>query len=454
MAELAWALRPARQREGYPPAWPQAPARQLAQLLRDNRVVLRAARDALGPTFTLNLPGSPDHVYTCDPTLVQQVFGTPGDLLSAGASNRIFEPFMGAQSVLVLEGAAHRRQRQVLMPPLGPARLAAWGAAMVGAAERQAAPWAPGPARLAPEAQGVTLAIMLELVFGLVGDEAAALGAQLSAVVAAASRPSLWLASMQRDLGPLSPWGRFVRLRSRVRAALQGLIARRRRDGGGADLLSLLLAAVDDTGTGLGDDAVQDALITVLVTGHETSAMALCWVVHRLMAHDDARERVLDELAAAGGPLAPLPWLDAVIAETLRLHPVVPGVGRMVLAPFELGPWRLQPGRVLTCSTWLSHRDPAAWPEPERFDPTRFLGQRPAPGTWYPFGGGQRRCLGEHFARFELRLVLATWLRRWTFAPRGRPVRPERRGITIGPSDDLAVTLGRCALAGAPGGSD
>jgi cytochrome P450 len=330
------------------------------------------------------------------------------------------------------------------MPPLGGARIRLYGDAMQAAAERQAATWQGQPVTtLATSTQAVTLDVMLETVFGLIGEAGARQRDLLTQVVHAAARPHLLLSFLQQDLGPWSPWGRFLRLRARVTEALQDLIdARRGVADPGGDLLSVLLRATHEDGQPMSDAELHDELITVLVTGHETTAMALCWVVHELMAHPPVLARVLHELDGADGtPDAALPLLDAAIAETLRLHPVVPGIGRMVMAPFSLGPWTLQPGHVITCSTWLSHRDPAVWPDPGDFDPHRFLDQRPAPGTWYPFGGGNRRCLGEHFARYELRVVLAAWLRSWTFEPVGPPVRAVRRSITMGPSGGLTVRI-------------
>jgi cytochrome P450 len=397
----------------------------------------------LGPTFTLNLPTSPDHVYTSVPGLVTQVFSSSSDVLAAGQSNGIFAPFMGPNSVLVLDGQAHRRQRQLLMPPLGPGRVAAYVDAFHAAALRHLAAWRDDQVHaVAPLAQAITLDVMMETVFGVGGDDE--LAGRLAAVVQASAKPFLLLPFNQVDLGPWSPWGRFLRLRDRVYNDLQGLIdrCRSRTDPDRTDLLSLLINATHSDGTPMGDDALRDELVTILVTGHETSAMALCWVVHLLMAHPEVLRDVQAEVDAAG-PTGRLPLLDAVIAETLRLHPVVPGVGRMVVKPLALGPWTLQPGRILTCSTWLSHRDPDVWSEPDRFDPSRFLEGLPRPGIYYPFGGGNRRCLGEHFARAELRVVLATLFGEWVPSAVGPKVRSVRRSITMGPSGGLTVRVKR-----------
>ncbi len=286
MAEgLGWALRRPVVPDGYPPGPPLVPAIQISRLLRDPQTLLRRCRAEQGPTFTLDLPTSPSHVYTCVPEHVTQVFAAGSEVLAAGVSNSVFTPFMGPSSVLVLDGAEHRRQRQLLMPPLGGSRMRAYGQAMQDAAVRRSATWLPDSVlALAPEAQAITLDVMLETVFGLVGDAAAPLRALLAQVVDAAARPHLLLAFLQRDLGPWSPWGRYLRLRERVTSSLQALIDERRGAAEpGSDLLSVLLGATHSDGTPMSDAELHDELITVLVTGHETSAMALCWALHELM---------------------------------------------------------------------------------------------------------------------------------------------------------------------------
>jgi cytochrome P450 len=136
-----------------------------------------------------------------------------------------------------------------------------------------------------------------------------------------------------------------------------------------------------------------------------------------------------------------LPYLDAVCKETLRIHPVIPGVGRVLQRPARVGGLDLPAGIAVGCSIYLVHSDPDTWPDPERFDPTRFLDHKPTPYTYFPFGGGLRRCIGEAFALYEMRIVLATILQALEPVAAVTHVREQRRNITITPAGGLPIRM-------------
>src|SRR5262249_53549694 len=221
---------------------------------------------------------------------------------------------------------------------------------------------------------------------------------------------------LQVDLGPWSPWGRLMRISREVDEILFAEIARRRaeRSSTQTDVLSMLVAARDQNGQPMTDRELRDEMFTLLVAGHETTATSLAWAFHRLLGNPDALERTRDELqrVTGGGALKPsrvasLEYLAAVVKETLRLNPILPIVGRRLTTPMRIGGRALPAGGRATPCISLTHRRPDIWPNPARFDPTRFLGLRPSPYTFLPFGGGVRRCLGMAFALYEMKVVLA-----------------------------------------------
>jgi cytochrome P450 len=179
--------------------------------------------------------------------------------------------------------------------------------------------------------------------------------------------------------------------------------------------------------------------MTLVVAGHETTATALSWSLERLTRYPE----VLDRLYDARGEEREA-YVDAVAKETLRLRPVVPGVGRLLQAPMELGGYRLPAGTVIAPSILLIHKRPDIYPEPRRFRPERFLERSPGTYEWIPFGGGVRRCIGASFALFEMRAVLGAVVDSVRLAPSDDPPEePRRRLVTLVPSRGGRIRVAR-----------
>jgi cytochrome P450 len=198
----------------------------------------------------------------------------------------------------------------------------------------------------------------------------------------------------------------------------------------------MLVLARDEEGSALTDEELRDELVTLLVAGHETTATGLAWTFERLLR----TPRVLSELERrlAGGDET---YLDAVVKESLRARPVIPGIGRVVQKePFELGGYAIQPGIEINPSINGLHRRPASYPSPNEFRPERFLGEDPPDTyTWIPFGGGVRRCLGASFALMEMRTIVRRVLERTRLEPVGGPEKVQRQGITMVPKRGARV---------------
>jgi cytochrome P450 len=236
-------------------------------------------------------------------------------------------------------------------------------------------------------------------------------------------------------------WDRFLRLRGEADELIYDEIARRRGDPATAeraDVLSMLLQARDEEGEPMTDVELRDELMTLLVAGHETTATATAWAFDLLLHEPDALARLRAEIAAQDGE----EYLDAVVKETLRIRPVVPGVVRKLTAPFRLRGYELPAGTRVAPNIYLTHRLASVYPEPDRFRPERFLENPPDSYSWIPLGGGIRRCLGASFAIYEMKVVIPTMLRRLELAPgSATPDRIRRRAITFAPADDALVVV-------------
>ena len=191
---------------------------------------------------------------------------------------------------------------------------------------------------------------------------------------------------------------------------------------------------------------IKDQLFTILIAGHETTAVSIAWAAYFLIREPAVRERLRRELASVPpgdlDAIRKLPYLDAVCSETLRIEPAVTDVARVCTKPFALGPYTVPAGECVFVNTCMLHKDDALYPEPDRFRPERFLDRTYRPFEFTPFGGGQRRCLGAAFAQAELALAVACLVRDWELALEGdAPEVAVRRNITMGPKRGVRVRV-------------
>lgn len=431
---------------------------QLASWLYRPFPFLSRCRARHGHTFSLRFfPGVRIVAFTRERD-IKEIFTGPTDVMYAGKANEGLRPVVGEHSLLLLDGPRHLRERKLLLPPFHGARMHRYGRTMRDITLEAMRTWPTGRAfPIHAPMQAITLDVILRTVFGV--EEGARLEALRGAVaeLTNAFTATTMVRPFQRDLGPRSPWGRFVRARDRVDALLHAQIAERRRAADpGDDILSLLLSARYEDGAPMSDVALRDELMTLLAAGHETSATVLPWAFFFLASHPEVQSRAHEEIVRVLGgdrdgdafdaaAVNALPYLDAVLKETMRRRPVIAGIGRILTEDHRIGDRTLPRGTMVSPSIYLAHHDPEAWPEPRRFDPTRFLGaEAPSPYAYLPFGGGARRCIGLAFAHYEMRIVLATVLARLrVHRVRGVTTLPERRGVTLAPSGGMPVILER-----------
>jgi cytochrome P450 family 135 len=416
---------------------------------------LEACRRRYGDLVTLGTMFDEGFVMVFDPGLVKEVFQGSNDQLHAGEANALLGPVLGERSVLLLDGAEHLRQRRLMLPAFHGQRMRSYAEAMQTATDLEVDSWPVGtPFSMMASMQSLTLRVIIRVVFGYEpGPAADELQRRLRAMIEPVARPRglLLLQLLGRFGADRRAVTRFEAQKRQVDELLYAEIARRRAEPDldeRSDVFSALLLAQDEHGERLSDREVRDELVTLLLAGHETTAVGLAWTFD-LLLHSPA----IHKRASEGDE----EYLDAVVKEALRLRPVIPGVGRVVRSePFRLGGYEIPPGVEINPSIRVIHRRSDLYPEPGAFRPERFLGAgAPDTYTWIPFGGGTRRCLGASFALMEMRIVLRRVLERAALRPASPDLEETSfRGITLAPKNGVRVVLdrapGMAATAAAP----
>lgn len=417
---------------------------------------MEACTKRYGDIFTLQL--SRPVVFVSNPQAMQQMLTSDTKEFEAPSDwNTPFEPTLGKNSVITLSGKAHQRQRQLMMPSFHGDRMRTYGQVIGDITEEISSQWQiDKPFSTRSAMQAITLRVIMQAVFGLYeGSRAQELEEVLSLMLddggqSPARALILYFPALQRDLGPLTPWGKFLRRRERVNQMLYAEIRERREqpDSSRTDVLSLLMAAKDEANQPMTDEELRDELMTLLVAGHETTATALTWALYWIHKLPEVREKLLEELDTLGDNPDPstifkLAYLNAVCCETLRIYPVgMLTFPRVVRTPVSLSGHELEPGTLVMGSIYLTHQREDLYPQPKQFKPERFLKRQFSAYEYLPFGGGVRRCIGMAFAQFEMKVVLATILSRWELAlVDDGDVGPKRRGLVSGPNRSIQIVV-------------
>jgi cytochrome P450 len=431
------------------PPGPRTPrALQMYQWVAHPIPYLARGARRFGPMFTARFVIG-DLVLVSDPALIKEVFRGDADILHAGEANAPpLEPIVGRNSVLTLDGPEHMRQRKLMLPSFHGERIRRYGQVMEEIAHDDIDRWPVGvPFGLRDHTQAITLEVIMRTVFGV--DDAARLERlrdQLSRILDVGDHrfamTAIIIPRLRRTVGR-RVWERFVRLRDEGDELIYDEIRRRRADPATPerdDVLSIMLQARDEDDNPLTDQELRDELMTLLVAGHETTGTALAWTFDQLLHNPEAMSRLRAEIDAGESDA----YLDAVIKETLRIRPVVPGISRKLTRSWSISGYELPAGTRVSPNIWLTHHNPDVFPEPERFRPERFLENPADTYSWIPFGGGIRRCLGASFALFELKTVIPAILRRVELSAEApQPERIRRRAVTFAPQNETRVIVER-----------
>jgi cytochrome P450 len=429
-------------RAEFPPG-SQAPGlAQAVRYLRNPLGFLASNQRRYGDIFTVRFPTFGRIVYVAHPDLVKAVFtGAPAIFHAGEANATVLEPALGPNSVLTLDDAPHMRQRKLLLPPFHGERVERYGELIVEMTRREMESW-PRDEEFAmrPHTTQITLAVIMRAVFGVHDDGRLARFAVLIDDFARRVGTITAFPFMRRNLGPLSPWGRFVRSRAALDEFIYEEIRMRRAEPGHEqrdDVLSLLLSARDEEGTPMSDQELRDELVTVLGAGHETTATGLAWAVERLVRNPEVLAKLRASIAAGEED-----YLNATVKETLRSRPVIVDVARKLTAPATIGDYELRAGTFVLPAIAALHYREDIFPQPGEFRPERFLDKKADNYAWIPFGGGVRRCIGAAFAEYEMRTILREFVARADLRaadPKPEPVRI--RNITLAPAKGARVVM-------------
>ncbi len=428
-----------------PPSLPQSPIVQFYRWAKTPIAFLDECHQRLGEPFTIRWPGAPPTVVFSHPDQVKEILAGDGNVFYGGVSNAITGPVVGKQSIFLSDGDVHTYLRRLVAPPFTGARMRAYGDVMREIADEAVARWPRGkPFQINPAVHEISLDVVMRTIFGVEKGENFE---RLRSLCLQVMSRSEFFPLIQAKLGLFRP------VLSQIDAILYAEIARSRAEAAQGierqDVLHLLVSARDEAGKPLSDQALRDNLVTLLLAGHETTATTLAWTFYRLTKHPEVLEKAREEIArvVGKGPVKPddvvkLEYLEGVIKETLRLFPILPLMARDLQAPARIGDWDLPKDTCVIASTYLTHRRPDVWPDPERFDPMRFVGTRVSPYAFYPFGGGTRLCVGMSFAYYEMKIVIAQALTK--IVPRPVPgfePRVIRTSTVLAPSDGMPVIL-------------
>jgi cytochrome P450 len=400
----------------------------------------RNAQKRYGPVFAINVPFFGRSVVVSDPALARQVFlASTDDLLNVQPNlSRIFGP----GSVFALDGKEHRARRKLLAPPFHGQSIKNYEKVIEEETLRETANWPEGAEFPTLEPMNrITLNVILRTVFGADGAELDFLRTIIPPWAKLGSRMAT-LPEPPFSTGPYSPWGRLAEFRRNFDRTVFALIDKAKADphlDARTDILALLLRSRYEDGTPMSPQDVSDELLTLLGAGHETTASTLGWAFERLRRHPDILAKLVEENDEGGNE-----FRQATIQELQRNRTVIDFSGRHVQAPhFDLGEWRIPHGYTVMIAIANVHANADVFPDPERFDPYRFVGTR-APTAWVPFGGGTRRCIGAAFANVEMDVVLRTVLQHFVIETDDAPdEKIHFRGIAFTPKDGGRIVVRR-----------
>ena len=432
---------------------PLLPAVNLLSLRRDRIGFLTRLVEEYGELVHFNLGPYPVFLLS-NPDHIRDVLITHNRQFMKGEGLQRAKRLLG-EGLLTSESEFHLRQRRLAQPAFHRQRIAGYATTMVEFATKIRDQWQPGETRdIAREMMQLTLAIAGKTLFGTdVTGEADEIGQALDVTMQAFNRLTLPFSNLIERL-PLPSVRRFAQAKERLDATIYRMISERRasaEDHG--DLLSMLVQARDEEGdgTGMSNEQLRDEAMTIFLAGHETTANALTWTWY-LLSRNPAVEakfhaeidEILNGLLPAAEDFPRLKYTEMVLAESMRLYPPAWIIGRRALSDYRIAGYHIPAGSILLMSQYVVHHRAEYFPEPFRFDPERWTTEaresRPQ-FSYFPFGGGPRLCIGEHFAWLEGVLVLAAIGQRWRMrlAP-GHPVEMQPL-VTLRPKHGMKMIL-------------
>ena len=364
------------------------------------------------------------HIYFLNhPDYIEHVLVTNHQSFIKGEALQFNRRIFG-NGLLTNEGDSWLRQRHLIQPAFHRDRIESHGNTMVAYTERMMAGWHDGEERdIHQDMMRLALEIVAKALFNVeVSAERDRISVALNTFMELGSRGRMLVPPILRLL-PTADNLRYRRAARQLDDIVYGLIRRRRSNGESADDLLYALLQAQDEGGGIEDEQLRDEVMTLLLAGHETTAVSLSWAWYLLAQYPEVEKELWSELRAVLNGRSPgtqdlphLRYTERVVKEAMRLYPPAWAIVRNSLKDCEIGGYRVPAGATLVMSQWVMHRDPRYYDQPERFQPDRWLDGRAkaAPKfAYFPFGGGPRTCIGASFAAMEAVLVLATIAQRY-----------------------------------------
>jgi cytochrome P450 len=420
------------------------------EFARDQVAAYETMFEAYGPTVRLWI-GPFDMFLVTEPELVEEILLREAGSCHKDAVTSELEMFLG-KGLLISEEELWRRQRKLVAPSLQRRQIAHYADVMVEQTERTVDDWEEGQELdIHRQVTEITLRIVVQALFDLQMD------GRLERIAGAIDdtmefvdeiRHSAWRFTPDAIKSPKER--RFEAARDHLDEIIYDLIDRRRaREEEGDDLLYRLLEATDEEGNQMTDEQLRDEVITLFLAGHETTALAITYAWHLLARNPEAADRLAEEVDEVIGGERPgfeharqLPYTEAVFQESMRLYPPAWAVGRQPTEDVEIGDYTIPEGAQVIMPSCLIHRDERWYDDPEAFRPERWLGdlEEQIPRfAYFPFGGGPRICVGNHFARMEAILVIATIAQHYSFDHLGPDELTTYHSITQRPEQSIRL---------------
>lgn len=409
--------------------------------------------------YTMRLLGFPPMVMVSNPKGIEEIFIADSQSFDAGSGNEYIRPLFGDNSVALLDGEPHKRERKLLMPPFHGKKIQSYADSICQITQKVASQWQTNKSFVTIDTmQEITLEVIIQVVFGLTEGERyeqikILLIEWMDSIGTPVGAGLLFLKFLQKDWGQWSPWGKLMHSQRKIYDILKTEIKERRAniENQGNDILSLMLSATYSDGQPITEEHLCSEMLTMLAAGHESTANSLTWAFYWIHSLPEVREKLVQEIDKLGEnpnsiELSKLPYLTAVCQETLRISPAfLHGAARTAKSTIEIMGHKFEAGTTLVASIYSTHHREDIYPNPKQFLPERFIDRNYSPYEFIPFGGGSRLCVGYALAMLEMKLVLGTVLSRYQLAlANNQPVKPKRRGPAVSPSDGVPmITKGK-----------
>lgn len=395
------------------------------------------------------------HIYFLnDPEFLKYVLVTNYRGFIKGEAVRSNRRIFG-NGLLTNEGSSWLRQRRLIQPAFHHQKLDSYGRTMVAYTERMTTTWRDGEVRdIHDDVMRLGIEIVAKALFNVeITAEREKIASGLNTVTYLNAGGRMLLPAILRRF-PTTRNRRYERAVRQLDDVVYGLIHQRRTSPelAGDDLLSTLLQ-VQEEGTTMSDKQLRDEVMTLLLAGHETTAVSLSWAWYLLAQHPEVDKKLWSELrkvlkgkSPSTRDLPSLPYADAIIKEAMRLYPPAWAIVRNAVQDCEIGGYRVPAGSTIVMSQWVTHRDPRYHDNPTRFIPERWLnddGKAPPKFTYFPFGGGPRTCIGASFAMMEAVLVLATIAQKFQLCLAENLRAEPLPTITLRPKDGIKIVIAR-----------